>query len=60
MYEFMLSSGLVDRGLRLRIPDVSPHLWQASSEVAASNVASGDWLLLPYVPDTISTISNSS
>ena len=30
----MVSSGMVGRGLRLRIPDVSP----ASSEVAASTV----------------------
>ena len=32
----MVSSGMVGRGLRLRIPDVSP----ASSEVAASTVVS--------------------
>ena len=33
------------------------HLWQASSEVAASTVTSEVllWLLLPYVPDTVST-----
>ena len=37
---YIVSSGLVSRGLRLRIPDVSPASVVASSEVAASTVTS--------------------